>query len=80
MFCRGQELPIWLDSREECWGGNLMNSILIEHDVLGLKPATIRRKISGIRFFHITRGGSDFAKVGDRWKILLNGLSSQETN
>ena len=41
-FCRWQGQPVWLDSREESWDGNLVNSILSEREVLGLKSAAIR--------------------------------------
>ena len=36
-FRKGQGHPVWLDIRDESWGGNLMNFILSEHDVLGLR-------------------------------------------
>ena len=50
-FLHGQGQPGRLGSREESWGEHLMNFILGEHGVLGLKAATIRGKVSGIRFF-----------------------------
>ena len=34
-FCEGQQVPVWLDSREEGWGEALMDFIWSEHDVLG---------------------------------------------
>ena len=55
-FCRGQAQTVWIDSREEWWGETLMNFILIEHDVLGLRASTIRGEVGGIRFFHIISG------------------------
>ena len=60
MFRKGQEIPMWLDRREDGRGECLVNFILSEHDVLGLKPDTIRSKISGIRFPHIISGKNDF--------------------
>ena len=59
-FCRGQNHSIWLGSREEGWGGNLVNFILSEHDVLGLRSSTIRGKVSAIRFFHLVSGEKRF--------------------
>ena len=75
-FCRGQNQSVWLDSREEGWGGNLMNFILSERDVLGLRASTIRGEISGIRPFHMVSGKNDFARVGARWEFLLKGLTT----
>ena len=64
-----------MDSKEEWMGEVLANFILSEHDVLGSKAPTIRRKISGVRFFHIISGAGDFTKVGARWGIILRGLT-----
>ena len=44
-FCRGKNQSVWLDSREEGCGGNLLNFILSERDVLGLRASTIRGKL-----------------------------------
>ena len=77
-FCKGRNQAVWLDSRDEGWGGNLMNFILSEHDVLWLRASTIRGKVSAIRFFHLVSGKNDFARVGARWKFLIKGLSTAD--
>ena len=79
-FCRGQNQPVRLDSREESWDENLMNFILSEHDVLGLRDSTIRGNFSGIRAFRIISGKNDFATVGARWKLLIKGLARSSKN
>lgn len=69
LFRRCQNLAVWLDGKDECRGENLMNFILGEHDVIGLKSATVRSKISGIRRCHIISG----------WVILLRCARAVES-
>ena len=40
----------------ESWGGVLMNFIMGDRGILGLKASAIRIKVSGVRFFHIVSG------------------------
>ena len=55
-FCRGHYQTVWIDSREEWWGGVLTNFALSEHDVVGLRASTILVELGGIRFPHIISG------------------------
>ena len=56
-------------------GDKLLDFIMFEHAVLGLKPATTAGTIWGIRYLHVAHGRPDFAFSGVRYKLLLKALT-----
>ena len=64
MFCKGSKKEPWLNPGVFGRGEILIKFITHEHNVLGLRPSSIRAKITGIRFFHIMAGSADFSAHG----------------
>ena len=74
-YCALRGLEPWVTVEGIVWGETILDFIMFENAVLGLKPSTTAGKICAIRYFHVIHGGSDFSTAGVRYKLLLKSLT-----
>ena len=64
----------WLvDTQPDC-GGNLIDFMLFESEMVKNTGGAIASKVSAIRFWHVISGLGDFSKTGGRYRQVLRGL------
>ena len=76
-YCALRGLEPWVNVEGIGWGETILDFIMFENAVLGLKPSTTAGKICAVRYFHVIHGRSDFTTAGVRYKLLLKSLSKK---
>ena len=69
----------WINEMTPKWDEQIINWILFETRVLGLKAGTMRGKISAVRYWHLLAGLPDFSKWCGRCKQILKSIEKEST-
>ena len=76
-YCTLRCLEPWVTVGWPGWGEAILDFIMFEHAVLGLKPSTTTGQICAIRYFHVIRGRADFSAPGVRYKPPRKSLTKR---
>ena len=76
-YCSLRGLEPWITVGSPGWGEAILDFIMFERSVLGLKPSPTAGKVSAIRYFHAIHGRPDFTASGVRCKLLMRSLTKR---
>ena len=74
-FVENRPEGVWIEKQEPKWGERLIDWILFEARILGVRVGTIRSKISAIRYWNVLSGYPDFSKRAGRYKQVLKSIA-----